>query len=83
MRETLHLGDRVGAMLKDLQVLLEQDKLALSREIAAADDGVDTIHEAIKLYPLLEKFLGQDMNENSDLASGYAQLKALLESGGE
>ncbi len=41
------------------------------------------IDEAIKLYPLLEKFLGQDMNENSDLASGYAQLKALLESGGE
>lgn len=49
-RETLHLGDRVGAMLKDLLILLEQDKLALSREIAAADDGVDTIHEAIKLY---------------------------------
>lgn len=50
MRETLHLGDRVSAMLKDLLILLEQDKLALSREIAAADDGVDTIHEAIKLY---------------------------------
>lgn len=50
MRETLHLGDRVGAMLKDLQTLLEQDNLALSREIAAADDGVDAIHEAIKLY---------------------------------
>lgn len=49
-RETLHLGDRVDTMLKDLLVLLQQDKLALSREIAAADDGVDTIHEAIKLY---------------------------------
>lgn len=50
MRETLHLGDRVSAMLKDMLPLLEHDRLSLSREIAAADDGVDTIHEAIKIY---------------------------------
>ncbi|RDJ23071.1 Na/Pi cotransporter family protein [Bosea caraganae] len=50
MRETLHLGDRVGEMLKDTLTLLDGDKLKLSREIAEADDGVDAIHEAIKLY---------------------------------
>lgn len=50
MRETLHLGDRVSEMLKDTLTLLERDRLKLSREIAEADDGVDAIHEAIKLY---------------------------------
>jgi phosphate:Na+ symporter len=50
MRETLHLGDRVGHMLKDTMTLLERDRLQLSREIAAADDGVDMIHDAIKHY---------------------------------
>lgn len=50
MREALHLGDRVELMLRDTMRLLEKDELRLSRAIAAADDGVDTIHEAIKLY---------------------------------
>ncbi len=50
MRETLHLGDRVGDMLRTTLTLLEHDHLKLSREIAEADDGVDAIHEAIKLY---------------------------------
>ncbi len=50
MRETLHLGDRVGDMLKDTLTLLDGDQIKLSREIAEADDGVDAIHEAIKLY---------------------------------
>ncbi len=50
MRETLRLGDKVGEMLKDTLTLLERDHLKLSREIAAADDGVDAIHDAIKHY---------------------------------
>ncbi|WP_439497312.1 Na/Pi cotransporter family protein [Bosea sp. (in: a-proteobacteria)] len=50
MRETLHLGDRVGEMLKDTLTLLDGDQIKLSREISQADDGVDAIHEAIKLY---------------------------------
>ena len=50
MRETLRLGDRVNGMLKDSMTLLESDQMRLSREIAEADDGVDTLHEAIKLY---------------------------------
>jgi phosphate:Na+ symporter len=50
MREALHLGDRVELMLRDTMTLLEKDELKLSRAIAEADDGVDTIHESIKLY---------------------------------
>lgn len=50
MREALSLGDRVEQMLQDTITLLEKDELKLSRTIAEADDSVDTIHEAIKLY---------------------------------
>jgi phosphate:Na+ symporter len=50
MREALRLGDRVEVMLRDTMTLLEKDELKLSRAIAEADDGVDTIHESIKLY---------------------------------
>lgn len=34
--------------------------------------------EAIKRYPLIEAFLAQGKTEPADLASGYAQLTALL-----
>lgn len=50
MREALKLGDRVEIMLRDTLTLLTKDELKLSRAIAEADDGVDTIHESIKLY---------------------------------
>ena len=50
MREALNLGDRVEMMLRDTMTLLEKDELKLSRAIAQADDGVDAIHESIKLY---------------------------------
>ncbi len=50
MREALNLGDRVELMLQDTMTLLEKDDLKLSRTIAEADDGVDIIHESIKLY---------------------------------
>ena len=50
MREALRLGDRVEGMLRDTMTLLEKDELKLSRAIAQADDGVDSIHESIKLY---------------------------------
>lgn len=50
MREALNLGDRVEEMLRDTITLLEKDELKLSRSIAEADDGVDAIYEAIKLY---------------------------------
>lgn len=50
MREALNLGDRVEIMLRDTMTLIETNELKLSRAIAQADDGVDTIHESIKLY---------------------------------
>src|SRR6202049_5338588 len=52
MRETLHLGDRVAEMLRDALVALEKSDLKLVRDIEKADDAVDRLHEAIKLYPL-------------------------------
>jgi flagellum-specific ATP synthase len=36
------------------------------------------VDEAIKRYPLIEAFLAQGKTERADLASGYAQLTALL-----
>lgn len=42
---------------------------------SGSDDGVDN---AIQLYPTIEKFLAQDRNERSDLASGYAALAEVL-----
>lgn len=50
MRESLRLGDRVEAMLRDTMDLIAKDELRLSRTISQADDGVDAIHESIKLY---------------------------------
>lgn len=50
MREALSLGERVQSMLQDTLTLIDKNELKLSRSIAAADDGVDAIHESIKLY---------------------------------
>jgi len=38
-----------------------------------------TIDEAIRLHDGLEAFLGQDKDERSDFAAGYAELAAILE----
>jgi flagellum-specific ATP synthase len=37
------------------------------------------VDEAIRRYPLIEAFLAQGKDERADLASGYAQLAALLQ----
>jgi len=37
------------------------------------------VDEAIRRYPLIEAFLNQKKDERADLASGYAQLTALLQ----
>lgn len=50
MRETLHLGDRVVDMLRQSLPVLEKSDLKLMREVEKADDAVDALHEAIKLY---------------------------------
>ena len=47
--------------------------------LGAYKPGSDAkVDEAIKRYPLIEAFLAQGKTERADLASGYAQLTALL-----
>ncbi len=50
MRETLHLGDRVADMLRQALLALEKSDTKLVRDVEKADDAVDRLHEAIKLY---------------------------------
>ena len=50
MRETLRLGDHVAAMLRDSLAAIEGSDLKLVKEVEKADDAVDRLHEAIKLY---------------------------------
>lgn len=49
-RETLHLGDRVADMLERSMAVFEKNDAKLAREIELADNAVDALHEAIKLY---------------------------------
>jgi phosphate:Na+ symporter len=50
MRETLNLGDQVAEMLRQALVVLEKSDSKLLRQVERADDAVDALHEAIKLY---------------------------------
>jgi phosphate:Na+ symporter len=50
MRETLHMGDRVADMLRQALVVFEKPDPKLVKEIEKADNAVDDLHEAIKLY---------------------------------
>jgi phosphate:Na+ symporter len=50
MRETLNLGDRVADMLRQALIVLERSDPKLMRDVEKADDAVDALHEAIKLY---------------------------------
>ena len=50
MRETLHVGDIVLDMLRRSLPAIEGNDMGLVREIEKADDDVDVLHEAIKLY---------------------------------
>jgi phosphate:Na+ symporter len=70
MRETLHLGDRVADMLRDALVALEKSDLKLVRDIEKADDAVDRLHEAIKLY--LVKVSADGLSE--DESRRYAEI---------
>jgi phosphate:Na+ symporter len=49
-RETLHMGDTVEAMLKQVMTALMTNNRALVSEIARMDNIVDSLNEAIKLY---------------------------------
>jgi len=50
MRETLNLGDRVADMLRKTMEVFEKNDLRLVKAVEAADDAVDRLYEAIKLY---------------------------------
>ena len=49
-RETLRMGDLIEDMLAKTLRVLENNDDQLRREVEAADDDVDQLHEAIKLY---------------------------------
>src|SRR3546814_624423 len=49
-REALRMGDEVKKMLQAAGAVLRSDDEALKKETEAADDIVDRLHEAIKLY---------------------------------
>ena len=50
LRETLNLGDRVADMLRETMDVFERSDPKAVKAIEAADDAVDRLHEAIKLY---------------------------------
>ncbi len=50
MRETLNLGDKVADMLRQTMDALENNDARAVKAIEAADDAVDHLYEAIKLY---------------------------------
>ena len=50
LRETLNLGDRVADMLRQTIDVFDRNDPKAVKAIEAADDSVDRIYEAIKLY---------------------------------
>src|SRR6185312_3062966 len=50
LRETLNMGDKVAEMLRLTLVAIEQSDLKTVRDVEHADNAVDALHEAIKLY---------------------------------
>ena len=50
LRETLNLGDRVADMLRGTIDVFERNDPKAVKAIEAADDAVDRLYEAIKLY---------------------------------
>jgi phosphate:Na+ symporter len=50
MRETLNMGDRVADMLRKALTAFEKSDIKLVRDVEEADNDVDHLNEAIKLY---------------------------------
>ena len=50
MRETLHMGDRVADMMRQALVCSRSPIRSCVKEVEKADNAVDALHEAIKLY---------------------------------
>jgi len=64
MRETLNMGDRVGDMLGRALAAIEGNDPRLVREVEEADNDVDRLYEAIKLY-LVQVSRAELTNEES------------------
>ncbi len=63
-RETLRLGDLVAEMLRKSMLVFERDDQKLKREVERADDAVDKLHEAIKLYLIQVSRSEQSIDES-------------------
>jgi phosphate:Na+ symporter len=50
MRETLNMGDKVADMLRQALEAIEKSDFRLVKKVEEADDAVDALHVAIKLY---------------------------------
>src|SRR5579884_1535472 len=62
------------------QIISAYEDMAELIRLGAYKKGSDPrVDEAIRRYPLVEAFLAQGKRERADLASGYAQLSALLQ----
>ncbi|WP_430396826.1 Na/Pi cotransporter family protein [Ferrovibrio sp.] len=59
-RETLRLSDTVSRMLDDAITVFKTDDARLAKAVEQADDQVDKLHEAIKLY--LTKLSNHEMD---------------------
>ncbi len=68
------LVDRAKALLSTYENMAEMIRLGAYRR--GTDPAVD---EAMAYYPALEAFLAQSKGEQSDLESGYRQLKEILD----
>ncbi|MBL8672611.1 MAG: Na/Pi cotransporter family protein [Alphaproteobacteria bacterium] len=49
-RETLNLGDKLAQMLRQTMQVFERDDAKLMKQVEDADNAVDRLYEAIKLY---------------------------------
>ena len=60
-RETLHMGDLVEVMLRQVMTALMSNDRALVAEVSKMDNAVDRLDEAIKLY--VAKLTGNSLDE--------------------
>ncbi len=50
MRETLRVGDKIEAMLRNTLLVFQRDDQKLMKQVAEADNEVDKLYESIKNY---------------------------------
>jgi phosphate:Na+ symporter len=80
-RETLRMGDIIERMLAKTLRVLQQNDDQLRREVEAADDDVDQLHEAIKLY--LTRLSRGELDDDSQRAVDIIAFTTNLEHVGD